>query len=285
MAAAALITHRLRQLAEDWCTNPSTLSGIDTVFGDADVPLTEGIVTRSAGRRTRIRGYCASLDPASRQDFRRFLTVVATVMERIEEPWGPASPDTPDPLAGFRQELAKPGYAVTDGNILATSVTARLDDAKAHAQTFDLAHPGEPVRRIEGAIDTDPARAIGPAEELVETTAKTILDGSAIAYGKSADLPKLARPTFAALRQLPDDIPGAAKGAEIIRRTLSNLASVVQGLAEIRGLYGTGHGRSGKVRGVGARHARLAVGAAATLATYLLDTQQETPLPSPRRAP
>jgi hypothetical protein len=80
-------------------------------------------------------------------------------------------------------------------------------------------------------------------------------------------------------------VPDAAKGAEIIRRTLSNLASVVQGLAEIRGLYGTGHGRSGKVRGVGARHARLAVGAAATLATYLLDTHQETPLPSPRGAP
>ena len=102
MAEAELITHRLRQLVEDWCTNQSTLSGIDTLFGDADVPLTEGVVTSAGARRTRVRGYYASLDPASRQDFRRFLTVVATIMERIEEQLGPASPDAPDPLAGFQ---------------------------------------------------------------------------------------------------------------------------------------------------------------------------------------
>ena len=129
----------------------------------------------------------------------------------------------------------------------------------------------------------DPALAIGTAKELVETTAKTILDGSGITYGKSVDLPKLAKAPFGARHQLPDDVPDAAKGAEIIKRTLFKLAPVVQGLAEIRGLYGTGHGRSGKVRGVGARHARLAVGAAATLATYLLDTRQEPPSP-PRGA-
>ena len=66
MAEAALITHRLRQLVEDWCTNQSTLSGIDTLFGDADVPLTNCIVTSAGARRTRVRGYYASRDPASR---------------------------------------------------------------------------------------------------------------------------------------------------------------------------------------------------------------------------
>lgn len=127
-----------------------------------------------------------------------------------------------------------------------------------------------------------PALAIGSAKELVEATAKTILDGRGIIDGKSDDLPKLAKAAFGALRQLPDEVPDAAKGAEIIKRTLSNLAWVVQGLAEIRGLYGTGHGCNGATRGISPRHARLAVGAAATLATYLLDTHKETPLPSPR---
>lgn len=156
---------------------------------------------------------------------------------------------------------------------------ARLDDAKAHAEAFDLAHLGEHVRRIEGAIDADPALAIGSAKELVETTAKTILESRGIAYGKSDDLPRLAKATFGVLRQLPDDVPDATKGAEIIKRTLSNLASVVQGLVEIRSLYGTGRGRAGTARGVSPRYARLAVVAAATLATYLLDTHKETPSP------
>lgn len=56
---------------------------------------------------------------------------------------------------------------------------------------------------------------------------------------------------------------------------MSNLASVTQGLAEIRNLYGTGHGKDGKRRGLLPRHARLAVGAATTLVTFLLDTHRE----------
>ncbi len=289
MADGDLITRRLRQLLEDWLTANSTVSGIENFFADADIPFTEVPGGNAGARRTVIRGFYASLDPASRQDLRRFLNVLAAVMERIEEldaiSYRGTTADAPDPLAGFRKELAKLGYEYAEGKILAASVTARLDDAKAHAEAFDLAHLGEHIRRIEGAIDADPALAIGSAKELVETTAKTILEGRGIAYGKSDDLPKLAKATFAVLRQLPDDVPDAAKGAEIIKRTLSNLASVVQGLAEIRSLYGTGHGRGGAARGVSPRHARLAVGAAATLATYLLDTHKETPLPAPGNTP
>jgi hypothetical protein len=47
-------------------------------------------------------------------------------------------------------------------------------------------------------------------------------------------------------------------------------------LAELRGLYGTGHGKDGKTQGVKPRHAKLAVGAAATLTTFLFETHKET---------
>ncbi len=145
MAAGDLITHRLRQLLEDWLTNQSTLSGIDNFFGEAGIPLTEGLITKAGERRARVRGYYASLDPTSRQDLRRFLNVLAAVMERIEEqnrphPWSKPDPDEADPLTPFQKELAKLGYAYADGKILPSSVSARLDDAKAHAETFDLAH-------------------------------------------------------------------------------------------------------------------------------------------------
>lgn len=109
----------LRRTGQDWLTNQSTLSGIDDVFGLADIPLTEGIVSSVGARRTRVRGYYASLDPASRSDFRRFSQALADVMERLERqhaptPWWPADPDTPDPLAPFQKELAKLGYAYAD---------------------------------------------------------------------------------------------------------------------------------------------------------------------------
>lgn len=156
----------------------------------------------------------------------------------------------------------------------------RLDDTKAHAAHFDAAHIADQIRRMESAITEDPALAIGTAKELAESCFKTILREREIAYDKE-DLPQLGKKVFAALRLLPDDIHDAAKGAKTIKVMLSNLATVVQGVAEIRGLYGTGHGRDGKARGVSSRHARLAVGAATTLVNFAFETHLETPAPAP----
>jgi hypothetical protein len=74
---------------------------------------------------------------------------------------------------------------------------------------------------------------------------------------------------------MPTDIPDSAKGAEAIRKLLSNLGTIAQGLAELRNLYGTGHGRHGPARGIGARHAQLAAGSACTLITFLVQTHEE----------
>lgn len=80
-----------------------------------------------------------------------------------------------------------------------------------------------------------------------------------------------------AVKLTPDDIPAAAKGAESIRVLLSNLASIAGRLAELRNLYGTGHGKAPSTEGLDARHARLAVGAATTLVAFLFETHRERP--------
>jgi Abortive infection C-terminus len=75
---------------------------------------------------------------------------------------------------------------------------------------------------------------------------------------------------------VPEGIPDAARGGDVIKRLLQNLGTIGNGLAELRGLYGTGHGKHGKTEGLSARHAKLAVGAASTLVTFLFDTHKET---------
>jgi hypothetical protein len=62
----------------------------------------------------------------------------------------------------------------------------------------------------------------------------------------------------------------------VIKRLLSNLGTIGNGLAELRGLYGTGHGKHGRSASLSARHAKLAVGAASTLAVFLFETHKET---------
>ena len=136
MAAGDLIPRRLRQRLEDGLTANAAVSGLEGCFENADIPYAEGLTTRAGARPVTVRGTYAALDPASRRDQRRFLNVLAPVLDRAEElhaiPYrGAAASDAPDPLAALHKELAKRGDARADGKILATSVTARLDDAKA----------------------------------------------------------------------------------------------------------------------------------------------------------
>jgi hypothetical protein len=88
--------------------------------------------------------------------------------------------------------------------------------------------------------------------------------------------PALTEKTLKGLKLAPEGIHEASRGSDIIKRLLSNLGAIGNGLAELLGVYGTGHGKHGKTSALSARHAKLAVGAAATFATFLFDTHKET---------
>jgi hypothetical protein len=105
---------------------------------------------------------------------------------------------------------------------------------------------------------------------------KTILDERREPYGKNDDLPALVRKTTKILQLAPDDIASTARAAETIKRMLMNLATLVQGSAELRNAYGTGHGKSKSQaqQRLRPRHARLAVGAAATLGVFLYEAHE-----------
>ena len=87
----------------------------------------------------------------------------------------------------------------------------------------------------------------------------------------------LGRFTTKTLGLVPDAIPENAKGAETIRVLLSNLASVTGRMAELRNWYGTGHGKHPRAQALQPRHARLAVGSATTLVTFLYETHLARP--------
>jgi hypothetical protein len=77
------------------------------------------------------------------------------------------------------------------------------------------------------------------------------------------------------LKLVPEDIPNAAKASSTIKNLLSSLVIIVQGVAELRNLYGTGHGPEGRAKGLELRHANLAVGSSMTLVTFLFDTYKQ----------
>lgn len=151
-----------------------------------------------------------------------------------------------------------------------------LSPLKEHAKVMNANHLAEQIRRLEASVETDPSLAIGTAKELIETCCKTILAERGKPVSGTPDVSTLTKETLKELKLVPEGIPDAARGADVIKRLLSNLGTIGNGLAELRGLYGTGHGKHGTATGLSPRHAKLAVGAAATLAMFLFETHKET---------
>ena len=166
------------------------------------------------------------------------------------------------------------GKPVFIGRFIGTSVSPGIKSAKEVLSGTDAGYVSQQITRMETAVNQDPELAIGTAKELVETCCKSILSECNIEFSKNDDLPKLVKNTVLQLELTPADIPEQARASETIKRLLSNLASITHGIAELRNHYGTGHGKLGANKGLQPRHAKLAVGAASTLAVFLAETHR-----------
>jgi AbiJ N-terminal domain 3/Abortive infection C-terminus len=144
--------------------------------------------------------------------------------------------------------------------------------ARTVADALDAGWMAKEIERLENAIDRDPALAIGTAKELIETCCKSILVKRGVAFTKSEDLGDLTKKVAKELQLVPEGVSDEAKGVENIRLILRNLTQLTNNLAQLRGLYGTGHGRDGQHRGLQPRHARLAVASAVAFIDFVAVT-------------
>lgn len=144
--------------------------------------------------------------------------------------------------------------------------------ARTVADALDAGWMQKAIERLEHSIDSDPWLAIGTAKELVESCCKSILEKRGVTVSRTDDLPKLTKTLARELQLVPEGISDEAKGAKTVRLILQNLSVLTQYIAELRGLYGTGHGWAGDTRGLEPRHARLAAGAAVTFIDFVTET-------------
>lgn len=167
--------------------------------------------------------------------------------------------------------LEKDGYKYVNGKI----VPSHDNEVELNHEAIDLLDQdqfNEHVRRINASLRQDTALAIGSMKDLIETVLKVILEKLAIDYDRKEDIPSLLKKVQKGLKLLPAGVDHAARGEEIIRTLLSNLGQIAVRLAELRNLYGTGHGSGQTRNGLELRHAKLAVSSGIALCTFLLDT-------------
>lgn len=157
---------------------------------------------------------------------------------------------------------------IISNNLVAKRVTNEIN-IKLNAE-----YVTNQISLMESSIESSPYIAIGIAKELIETCCKQVLVERSIEVDKKWDLLELVKNTNKLLKLTPSDIPDEKKASKTIKTILGSLTTVVHGICELRNDYGSGHGKDFKFKGLGPRHAKLAVGAASTLAIFLLETHE-----------
>jgi len=144
-----------------------------------------------------------------------------------------------------------------------------IEDTEKIGKIHNTLEVNQHIVRIKRSIrENDPSQAIGSSKELLESVLKTILED----LGQpdiSGDIPALLKQVQQSLGIDPND-ETTKKLDEKVKRTLSNLGQVVIGVAEIRNLVGTGHGRT-KSHEIDQNHALLIVNSVGTISTYLIN--------------
>lgn len=237
----------------------------------------------SGQRRTLVEQYYRTLDFTRWDDVKKVTLVYEHVLDKLEQEANFGSvyekPYAVRTLENLRRCLERDGFTWTGGRLVAASGATGVGQIQDAVASLDAPEINRQLTRLRDAVSEDPALAIGTAKEILETTCKTILEDLGVVVASEWDVPELLKQTRKQLKLLPDDVPASAKGAETIRRLLSNLGQLGVGLSELRNLYGSGHGRSGQAKGLSSRHARLAVGAVATLVQFLFETHVERKSP------
>lgn len=120
--------------------------------------------------------------------------------------------------------------------------------------------------------DENPTEAIGKAKELIESCCKTILGKEGVDIDKKWDVIRLVDETFKYFNIMPKYIQDEIKGAATIKSILGNLKAIAHGIAELRNMYGSGHGKDDGYIGLEPRHASIAIGSSTTLVRFLWDS-------------
>ncbi len=227
----------------------------DWVFTDSRFQLVDGPADKF------LRFLCEVVHPVVRPDRDEALKLVVSFNELLR----PAGWDLYEeeriagrPRFSYRQVRGNSSHAVLR--------------AKTVADALNAGWMAKEIERLENAIERDPALAIGTAKELIETCCKSILTKRGVGFTKSEDLGELTKKVAKELQLVPEGITDETKGAENIRLVLRNLTQLTNNLAQLLGLYGTGHGRHGQHRGLQPRHARLAVASAVAFIDFVSET-------------
>ncbi len=146
-------------------------------------------------------------------------------------------------------------------------MTRTLDQViRAH----DLRALQTEFERISRNIETDPAAAVTASSALLESLFQIYIEDE----GLTMPSDKSIKPLWNVIRKDLNLDPTAMED-EDLRKIVSGLASVVDGIGSLRTHKGSAHGRGRQSYRLKPRHARLVVHAASTLVIFIVEAWNE----------
>lgn len=131
------------------------------------------------------------------------------------------------------------------------------------------------INLMNEAVSNNTDLAIGTAKELIETACKAILKKYSITINPDWDIGRLLKETTSILNIKPRMANDPDKAEKSIKQILGGMASTIQGIAELRNAYGSGHGKEPDFVGLEPKYAKLIVGIVAEFVIFYLATDGE----------
>ena len=200
------------------------------------------------------------------------IKVLGSVLFQLMETGENSAFDEEDPIRKrknrIRNILARSGLAYHEGGIvLAGGQAPPVADLNDALRCRDLSVLDLEFKRALAFLENDPPAAVTAACSLLESLFKVILDQ------RDVPLPtkKTIKPLWSSVQEKLGLNP-ASVADDDIRRILSGLMSLVDGIGALRTHAGSAHGHGNRIYKLGPRHARLTVHAAHTLCLFVIET-------------
>jgi len=131
-------------------------------------------------------------------------------------------------------------------------------------------HISQQVEAVEQAIDENPGLCFDLAKTIVESACRTILRERNISFDPGDDMPRLFKAVTSSLPMLPVTANNEYEARKSLSQTLNGLHTALQGVCELRNVYGfASHGTDGSKPVMESVQALLAAQAADTIVGFL----------------
>jgi hypothetical protein len=170
----------------------------------------------------------------------------------------------------IREVLGRFGLSYHVGGLILGAAALPTKSLTHALKARDLGEVDKEFERSLAHVESDPPAAIAAACSILESLFKVYIEDNGLELRADQSL----KPLWKTVSKNVGFDPAAVED-EDIKKILSGMNSVVDGIGSLRTHRSTAHGQGRKAYRIQPRHARLAIHASHTLVGFLLETWDE----------